>query len=324
MVRVLADEDISEILDLETLLPVIQEAFEQQGRGAVERPARPHFPVGTGIDSDDPLGTGIAMPAYIHGAQYYTVKLVSVHAQNAARGLPTVQAQIALTDAATGVPTGYLAGTRITNARTGCIGGLAARELAATPVRLGILGAGAQARWHARAIATAVPVAEIRVYSPSESKHTCAEELGAELEIPAEAVTSPEAAVAGATVVVTATTATDPVFPGAALAPGTVVVAVGAYEAGMQELDAETMRRAARVFADNPEEVAHIGDIKNTGVDPEALIPFSDVFLTDIGRTTEEEILVVESVGTATLDAAAAEHLFSTAEQRDIGVDVSL
>lgn len=324
MVRVLSDDDIHSLLDLGSLLPVIQEAFEKQGEGAVERPDRPHFPVGTGIESDTPLGTGIAMPAYIHGARYYVTKLVSVHASNAERGLPTVQAQIALTDAATGVPAGYMAGTRITNARTGCIGGLAARELAATPVRLGLIGAGAQARWHARAITAAVAIEDIRVYSPSDSKYECAEDLEAELGVPATAVETPREAVTGSTVVVTGTTATEPVFPGDALDPGTVVVAVGAYEAGMQELDAETMRRAARVFADNPEEVAEIGDIANTGIDPEDLIPFSDVFLTGTGRMNAEEILVVESVGTATLDAATAEHLFTTAETTEVGVNVSL
>lgn len=324
MIRVLSDDDIHTLLDLTALLPVIQEAFEKQGTGAVERPERPHFPVGTGIESDTPLGTGIAMPAYIHGAAYYATKLVSVHASNAERDLPTVQAQIALTDAATGVPAGYMAGTRITNARTGCIGGLAARELATTPVRLGLLGAGAQARWHARAIAAAVAVEDIRVFSPSDSKYACAEDLEAELGIPASAVETPRDAVTGSTVVVTGTTATEPVFPGDALDAGTVVVAVGAYEADMQELDAETVRRAARVFADNPEEVAEIGDIANTGVDPDDLIPFSDVFLTDTGRTGADEILVVESVGTATLDAAAAEHLFTTAETNGVGVSVSL
>lgn len=324
MVRILSDGDIADLLDLGALLPVIETAFEHQGRDAVERPARPHFPVGTGIAGDEPLGTGIVMPAYIHGATYYATKLVGVHAGNTDRGLPTVQAQIALTDAATGVPVAFMAGTRITNARTGCIGGLAARELAAPPIRLGLIGAGAQARWHARAIAAATTIEKIRVYSPSDSKFDCADDLAAELGIQTEAVDTPEAAVTDATVVVTATTATSPVFPGTALTAGTVVVAVGAYNASMQELDGTTMDRAARVFADNPEEVAEIGDVQNTGVDPATLIPFSDVFLAGAGRETDEEIIVVESVGTATLDAATAEHVYDAAEDAAVGVDVTL
>jgi alanine dehydrogenase len=66
--------------------------------------------------------------------------------------------------------------------------------------------------------------------------------------------------VAGADVVVTATTATSPVFPGEALADG-AVVAVGPYSPEMRELYSVTISRAERVFADVPTEAAAIGDI---------------------------------------------------------------
>lgn len=325
MVRILSDGDVADCLALADLLPVVREAFVKQGRGEVERPDRPHFPVGAGLDGPDPKGTGLVMPAYIHGADHYATKLVGVHEGNPERGLPTVNAQVALTRADTGVPAAYLAGTRITSARTGCIGGLAAAELAASrPVTLGILGAGTQARWQARAIAAATDLDSIRVYSPSDSKRECAADLRDELGVPAEAVESPEQAVSGANVVVTATTATDPVFPGSALDPGTLVVAVGAYTAEMRELDQTTFDRAARVFADVPEEVAEIGDLLGADVDADELVSLSSVLEGDTGRHSEDEILVVESVGTAVLDAATAEYVFEEAEEREIGENVDL
>jgi len=324
MVRVLSDSAVAECLSLSELLPVVREAFVSQGRGEVERPERPHFPVGAGLDGPDPAGTGLVMPAYVHGADYYATKLVGVHEGNAERGLPTVNAQIALTAADTGLPAGYLAGTRITNARTGCIGGLAAADLATEPVALGLLGAGTQARWQARAIAAATDLDSIRVYSPSDSKRDCAADLREELGVPAGAVDSPADAVAGANVVVTATTATEPVFPGAALDPGTLVVAVGAYDAEMRELDAETFERANRLFADVPEEVAETGDALEAGLGAADFAPLSAVFDGEAGRGGDDEIVVVESVGTAVLDAAAAEHVFDAAEERDAGAEVSL
>ena len=70
-IRVLSEEDVEELLDLDTLLGVVGEAFVEQHRGNVKRPDRPHFPVGTGLASDipeEPLGTGLVMPAYVHGA----------------------------------------------------------------------------------------------------------------------------------------------------------------------------------------------------------------------------------------------------------------
>ena len=321
--RVLSDDDVAALLDLDDLLPAIERAFLKQGRGEVERPDRPHFPVGTGIEGDEPLGTGLTMPAYIHGDSQYATKLASVHEGNVDRDLPTVQAQIAVTDARTGEPAGLLAGTRITNARTGCIGGLAADWLATGdgPVRLGIVGAGTQARWQTRAIAAARGVESVRIYSPSDSREACAADLRAE-GLDAEAVDSARAAVADTDVVVTATTATEPVFPGDALAPGTLVIAVGAYTAEMRELDAATVSRAVRLFADVPEEAAGTGDFPDH--DESAFTPLSAVFEGEAGRESDEEILAVASVGSAVLDAAAATALFEQATAGNVGTEVDL
>ena len=327
MVRVLAEDDVAGLLDLTELLVVVEEAFRKQGRGEIERPDRPHFPVGAGLDAEDPergLGTSLVMPAYVHGAAHYATKLVGVHEGNTQRNLPTVNAQIVLMEATTGLPAAYMAGTRITNARTGCIGGLAARELADGPLDVAIFGAGTQARWQARAIAIACEVESIEVYSPSESKRECASDLETELGVPANAAESPEQAVSRADVVVTATTSQSPVFPGTALDAGALVVAVGAYTGEMRELDARTIERAGQVFADVPEEAAETGDVRNTGVEASELVALANVFEGRAGRESDEEILVVESVGTAVLDAAVAEDVFECAAESDVGTTLSL
>ncbi|WP_411967536.1 ornithine cyclodeaminase family protein [Haloferax sp. YSSS75] len=338
MVQILSADAVSELLSLEELFPVVEEAFIKQGRGEVERPPRPHFPVGIDVDnvrdgvegqerdSDDvqpPLGTALTMPAYIHGRAVYATKLAAVHEHNLEHGLPTVNAQIVVTDATTGLPLAFLDGTTVTSARTGCIGGLAAEYLASDPVRLGVVGAGTQARWQARAIAAGSDVESVRVYSPSDSREACAADLRDD-GLPADAVETPEDAVADATVVVTATTSTDPVFDGDWLEPGTLVVAVGAYTEAMQELDRTTFDRAARVFADVPDEVAAIGDVRAAGLSEDDLIPLSEVFEGVVGRESADEILVVESVGSAVLDAAAAEYFVEKAKERGVGVDVGL
>jgi alanine dehydrogenase len=323
MTLVLSDDDVAGLLELDTLAPVVERALVKQGAGDVERPDRPHYPVGEGLDSEEPLGTGLAMPAYVHGGAYFATKLVGVHDDNPSRGLPTIHAQIVLADARTGEPVSFMNGKRITNARTGCIGGLAARDLANQPVRLGVLGAGAQARWQTRAIAALTDVERVAVYSPSDSRHECASDLRDE-GLDAEAVDSPTAAVEGANVVVTATTSTDPVFPAGALEPGALVVAVGAYNAEMQELEPEVFDRAARVFADVPEEVAGIGDVTATNLDEGDLIPLSDALAGRAGREDPEEIIVMDSVGTAVLDVAAASYVYDAAREDGIGTELSL
>lgn len=321
MVRILSEEDVAAVLELDDLLPVVAAAIRKQDRGEVERPERPHFPVGVGLgpDPESADGTGLTMPAYLHGADTYATKLASVNPDNSERDLPTVTAQVTLTDATTGQPVAYMTGNRITNARTGCIGGLSARALADPPVVIGVVGAGTQARWQVRAIAAAMDVAAVRVYSPSDSKYDCAADLR-EQGLDAEAVDTAAAAAGNADVVVTATTATEPVIPTDALAPNAVVVAVGAYTAEMQELEPATLTGASAVFADVPAEAAETGDVRAAGVTTDDLQALSVA----LDERPREGRRVVLSVGSAVFDAATATHVHERAAAENIGrmVDV--
>ena len=309
--RVIPDADVADSLSLPDLLPVVADALRKGAAGAVERPPRPHFPVGDGA------GTALVMPAYLHGAAHYATKLVSVHEHNDPR--PTVQAQVALTDATTGAPVAFMGGRTLTNARTACIGGLAVRTFAPDARRLAVLGAGTQARWQTRAVATVADLDAVTVFSPSDSRERCAADLDAELDADVTAAASPRACVADAEAVVTATTATDPVFPGDALEEGALVVAVGAYTPEMRELDTTTLDRAVAVYADVPEEALETGDLAD--VAGERVGEFGDVVDGDV---THDGVVVVKSVGSAVLDAAAAEHVHELAAEEDVGTTLSL
>ena len=321
---VCSEAEVRETLDLSALVPVVKGALVRQARGEVERPERPHFPVGQDPDDTDPLGTGIVMPAYIHGATQYATKIVGVHEDNPDRGLPTVNAQVALTDARTGLPEALLAGNALTNARTACLGALAVRAFAPGTDTLGVVGAGAQARWQTRAIATLGDLADVRVYAPSDSRERCAADLREE-GVPARAVGSARAAVEGAGAAVTATTATAPVFPPDALTPGALVVAVGAYTAQTQELAPAVLERAAEVVADVPAGVAETGDLLATGLGAGDLVPLGAVLAGDVTVDTgDTNTVVVESVGSAVLDAAAAAFVYERASEAGVGTDLSL
>jgi alanine dehydrogenase len=316
MVRVLTEEDVATVLELPDLLPVITEAIRKQDNGEVERPERPHFPVGTGLDPnpEKALGTSLTMPAYLHGADNYATKLASVHPDNPTQNLPTVNAQVMLTDATTGQPVAYIAGNRITNARTGCIGGVSTQALADPPAVVGVIGAGTQARWQARAIAAAMDVTAVRVYSPSDSKDDCAAALR-EAGIGAEAVDTAVEAASDADVVVTTTTASEPVVPTDALAPNAVVVAVGAYTAEMQELEPATLTGASDVFGDVPAEAVETGDAHAAGLTVDDLRPLSAA----LDEQPREGRRVVLSVGSAVFDAAAADHVHERAVAESVG-----
>jgi alanine dehydrogenase len=323
MVRVLSEAVVERHLNLPSLVDVVGEALVKQAAGEVERPDRPHFPVGKGLDGPKATGTGIAMPAYVHGAERYATKLVGVHEGNAERGLPTIHAQIALTDARTGVPEAIVAGTTITNARTGCIGALAVRELAPESLTLGVIGAGAQARWQTRAIATIAELEDVRVYSPSDSRHACATDLSDE-GIPARAVSDPATAVRGADAVVTTTTATEPVFPASELGDETLVVAIGAFTKEMQELEPGVVEGAETVFADVPSEVIETGDFRATSLTASDLVEFGTILDGGKWERPAGTRAVVASVGSATLDAAATDAIYRRVVEANDGTEVEL
>lgn len=319
MVLALSESEVEGVLNLGVMVDVVGDALQKQAAGAVERPERPHFPVGERLDGPDAEGTGLTMSAYIHGEQYYATKLASVHEGNTDRGLPTVNAQIVLTDAETGQPAAVMGGRTITNARTACIGALAVRAFTPGTERLAVIGAGAQARWQTRAIATVTDLADVRIYSPSDSRETCAADLNSR-DIPARAVSTPAAAIDGADTVVTATTATEPVFPADALSAETLVVAIGAYTAEMQELPPSVLERAEAVYADVPAEVAETGDLRGTELEENDLRSLG----TALAEPSSHQRVVVDSVGSAVLDAAAATALYERVHEHGAGTEVPL
>lgn len=326
MVRFLDSETVRSLVDMAELLSTISWAFERQAEGRVERPTRPHYPVGVGLDANpsQPTGTGLVMPAYIHGSEYFVTKLVGVHKGNAERDLPTVTAQVAVNDARTGVPVSYMDGTYVTAARTGCIGGLAARELTDGPIAVGVIGAGTQARWQVRAIDAATTVESVTFFDlDADAAAAAVEELSGEMNAPVQTGEDAGAVVQSSDLVVTATTSSEPVFPGTSLQPGTVVVAIGAYTPEMQEIDPETVERATRIYADVPDEVAAIGDMTAAGVVESELIPFSTLLAGD-ERHSDDEIVLVESVGSAVMDAAAASYVYEEAVKAGVGTEIDL
>ncbi|WP_248910869.1 ornithine cyclodeaminase family protein [Halocatena marina] len=323
MVLVLSGKDVESLIDLSNIADKVEDAQIKQDAGAVERPARPHYPVGVGLQDDDPLGTGLVMPAYIHGSDYFATKLVSIHEENSEKKLPTLHAQLILANAHTGKPVSVMDANNITNARTGCIGGLAARELATKPVNLAVIGAGVQARWQTRAVNALCELQSVSIYSPSDSKYDIVDKLSS-IGIPASAAESAELAVQKSNVVITTTTSTDPVFSTDAIQAGTLIIGIGAFRSDMQELESDLFNQADLVFADVPREVIKIGDLTATSLSKDLLIPLSRAFEGEISRTSDSDIIVVESVGSAVFDAATAAHIYTSALDQDLGSNIDM
>jgi len=157
---------------------------------------------------------------------------------------------VVLYDAETGKPLAFMEANNLSLIRTGAATGYAA-DLLADPKAdvLAIIGSGYQARTQVEAVRAVRPIREVRVWSRTpENARRFAEQVGG------RAMESAEAAVRGAPIVVTITTAKDPVLEADWVSPGAFVAAAGSNAATRRELPADLLSRAGLVAVDNLEQ----------------------------------------------------------------------
>jgi alanine dehydrogenase len=232
-----------------------------------------------------------------------------------------------LFDTETGRPLAIVDGASMNPFKTGAAGAVGADALArpdATDVA--ILGSGAQARGQLRALATVRDLETVWVYSPTkEHREAFAGEMAGRLDASVAAVASAAAAVEDADVVVTATTASEPVFDGDLLDPGTHVTAVGQYDPEKRELDHETIGRAryvpdlrARAFQDAGSFLSALeaGVVDDDHVHAELGEVVAGVAP---GREDDEQVTVFDSGGTGIETVAGAHLLYEKAREAGLG-----
>jgi thiomorpholine-carboxylate dehydrogenase len=230
-------------------------------------------------------------------------KLVSFYPGNADKGTPTHFAMILLSRPDTGEPLAAMDGRLITEMRTAAVSAAATRQLARPDSRvLALLGSGVQAAAHLEALSTIFAFDEVRVWSRTpEHARRFAERHGA-------TSVDAETAVRGADIVVTATSAREPVLKGAWLKPGAHVNAVGSPRPDWRELDDAAMTHA--LVVDSREAVLQeSGDVilSHATIAAEIGEIFGGGKTVSPGRTT-----VFKSVGLGIEDIAAARLVYDT------------
>lgn len=247
------------------------------------------------------------------------LKTVSVIADNATRGLPSVQGVMVVFDDRTGTPRALIDSGLITYWKTAADSGLGARHLARPDSKnLVILGAGKVAGSLARVYHALFPgLQSIRIWNRSpDGAAALAETLTAE-GLPASAATDLEQAVGQADIVACATMARQPILRGEWVRPGTHVDLVGAFRADMREADDALLRRA-RIFVDSRETTLdHIGELKIPLAEgvisrDSVLGDFHDMEAGRAGRMRDQDITLFKNGGGAHLDLMIAEAIIGT------------
>ncbi|HET8979691.1 MAG TPA: ornithine cyclodeaminase family protein [Solirubrobacteraceae bacterium] len=317
---VLSHADIHAALDPAECERAMAEVLAAHARGEAANPLRSMWaPAGA------PGFMGL-MPAHAPGT--FALKALCLMPGNPARGLDTHQGVVMLSDGETGRPAAILDASAVTAIRTAAVTAAATRALARPDARvLAILGAGVQARAHLTALAGVREWEEVRVYAPTAAHAQALADTAAGIR----ATGSAREAVEGADVVVTATSAREPVLERGWLRDGAHVNAVGVSIPGPGELDVQTVATAA-YFCDSRESVrAEAGEfrlaLEQGAISGEDHIraELGEVLAgTAPGRTGPDELTVFRSLGIGVEDLAAAQLAVQTARRRGLGTDVEL
>ena len=282
----------------------IVEALRQGFRDDYQTPVRHHH-------ETSKVSTLLLMPAW--SKAWTGLKTVVVKTDNAALGLPTVQASYLLIDNKTGATVAMMDGTELTRRRTAAASALAADYLAVKDAsHMTLVGAGALGAHFVRAHAAVRPIKTVSIYNRSSGK---AAALAGELirdGLDATAVSDLEAAVRQSDIVTCVTTSTVAIVKGAWLKPGAHVDLAGAFKPTMRETDGEVVKRAS-VFVDTRDgALAEAGDLIQAR--DEGKFDFGDIQgdLFDLtrgrvpGRRSPSEVTLFKSCGTAIEDLATA------------------
>ena len=326
--RILSEDDVRAVITMADAIPMQAEAFTLLAEGRSVEGLR-SFAL-----SETPPGVAIFNPSFLKEGKGYGVKVVSDFYENTERGAPRMSALVALFDGETGLPRTVMEGGHLTDLRTGAGTALAARHLARTECRtLAMIGAGRVARNQLAALCEVCPIEKVRLSTRTQARALEFIErmsaAGGSVPTDIELVASPAAAVAGADVVVAATTAHQPVFDGRTLEPGTFVVAAGAYEATTREVDSETIRRASKWVVDSLECLPDAGDLVipiTEGVIEEGQVAgIADVVAARRpGRDSDDEITYYKSMGVPIQALVTAQHIERRAEERNIGTVIDI
>jgi alanine dehydrogenase len=204
--------------------------------------------------------------------------------------------------------------------RTGAASAVATQVMARPQAgRIGLIGAGRQARTQILALRCVGRASEVAVFARDRARQTAfCERLQSELALPVRAAGSAQEAVRDADIVVTATNSSNPVVMNEWLLPGTHVNAMGANAASRRELDAQIVLRAAALVTDDiaqaKTEAAEFIDLARTGaLDWNDLIPLHRIVGAPGFRRDHEAITLFKSLGVGLEDLAIASLLYDRA-----------
>jgi ornithine cyclodeaminase len=312
----LGREEILRRLDHAAGIEAVRQSLVAYSAGQVQQPPVAHMGF-AGANGDCHVKCG-----HVSGAPVFVIKIATGFYDNPGKGLPSSNGMMVALSATTGEPLALLFdGGVLTDWRTGYAGALATRlcwPQGAT--RLGIVGAGIQARMQLRALRALAPGAplSVAVWARSLEKAERFAADMADLGLDISPVSSLADLCAASRVIVTTTPATAPLVRSEWIAPGTHITAVGADAPGKQELEGALIARADVLLADSAAQSVDHGEFAHAVaaglVEPGRIGQLGAPLSTGALARKAGDISIADLTGLGAEDAAIAGCILATAD----------
>ncbi len=307
-------------LTMAEIIESMEKMFRAKGQGNTEMPPKPGIHPGGGDNFIH------AMPAYIPDLASAGIKWVSGFPKNPSKGLPYISGLLIFNDVNSGLPLSVMDCGWITAKRTGAASAISARYLARPESAvMGMLGCGIQGRSHVEAMKVLFSLKKVMAYDVKQDVQSqFAGEISKKFDLEVIPVKTPQEAVTGCDIVVTA----GPMMktPHGTIQAGWMdegafasLVDYDAYwqPAAMHDTDRFCtddinqfrMAQQAGYFKDIPELHADLGELA-TGQ--------------KTGRQTPEERTMTANLGLALNDMAVAPLIYQKAKDKGIGTWLDL
>lgn len=310
----LTEDDVAWLLDIETAIECVEEAFRQWGSERADNQPRRRVR----------SGNGSMLHVLSAGAEYLGYSGYKAYTTTRAGA----RFQFGLFDSQTGNPAGLIEANLLGQMRTGAASGVATKSMARPDAKIvGCFGTGFQARAQLKAVCSVRRIERVEVYGRNDDRRQkFAEEMSELCNVPVVPVHSPEDVAAEKDIVICATASPVPLFDGHALAEGTHLNVIGSNYLTKSEIDVTTIRRADHIVCDSREACKlEAGDfvaaLEDGSLDWSRVHELSDVLHgRETGRANAEDITLFKSVGLALEDLAVAVRVLEKARVEGIGL----
>lgn len=317
MALIVREKQVRALLSMRDTVSVLEEAFHAQSQGLVKNQPRTRLAFANGVLT---LLAAAAPTFGVVGFKTYTAFREGV------------RYVIMLFSAHNGELLAIIEADHLGAMRTGGTSAVATKYLARTNARnVGLIGAGQQAVTQLMGVCAVRPITSVCVYSRKQpERELFCREMSRLLNIEVISADGVHEVVEDADILITATTARDPVLHGEWLKPGCHINAIGSNWVQRRELDLSTLHRSMIIVTDSLEQAyIEAGDFvipANEGLFQWERVHELSEIVGDQGlqRETPDEITLYKGLGAALEDVVTAAHVYFLAVKQGLGEEIDL